>query len=199
MKTRKAIRMREKILNESIKLILRNGFNGTSIQSITDAANISKGAFYWHFKSKDELLNTIVDYYEDAFIDGIINNVKNAKGNFLQIIKYSHKYATEFAYANKDLCVGFLTIAAEMVGSGTEIEIKIMNIYKRYCNFLKELLELGKKESMIREDIDIDMAAHVINAIHNGTLLEWYINYNNMESSKFALAYREIIYKGILK
>ncbi len=44
--------MKERIVRESIKLFLRTSYKGTSIQNITDTLGITKGAFYWHFKSK---------------------------------------------------------------------------------------------------------------------------------------------------
>ncbi len=190
---------REGIISEGIKLFLRKGFNATTISDITDAVGVSKGAFYWHFASKDELLETIVERYELLFVDQHMESVLRAKGGFLSKIKYSHKYATEFALNNKDLCVGFTTIAAEMVGSGTKIEEKIRAIKEKHRAFYRRLLELGRKEDVVKDDIDIDLAAHAINAIHDGSLLEWYGNYDNIDGVQFALTYRNIVLAGILK
>jgi AcrR family transcriptional regulator len=51
------------IIEKAIELFARNGIDATSVQDITDACGISKGAFYLSFKSKEELLNAIVDYF----------------------------------------------------------------------------------------------------------------------------------------
>jgi len=197
----KSISIRDEIVKNSIGLFLRKGFKGTTIQEITDSVGVSKGAFYWYFNAKDELLNTIIEHYEHIFIDEIIKTVLEAEGSPLQKLRYAHKFATEFAYANRNLCVGFLTIAAEMVGSGTEAEAKIRNIYARYRSFYKTLLREGKAQGVIRADIDTDLISHVINAIHNGMLLEWYLYYEDgqVDARKFAIAYREIILEGILR
>ena len=64
MKQNNDIKTKERILGEGIKLFLQKGFRGTTIEDITDAVNITKGAFYWHFKSKNELLNTIIEKFE---------------------------------------------------------------------------------------------------------------------------------------
>ncbi|MEH7073318.1 TetR/AcrR family transcriptional regulator [Neobacillus drentensis] len=50
------------ILKSAIKLFAQKGFSSTSIQEIATESNISKGAFYLHFKSKDELLLAILEY-----------------------------------------------------------------------------------------------------------------------------------------
>ncbi len=195
----RSVNVREEIVEKGIRLFLRRGYHGTSIKDITDAVNISKGAFYWHFKSKDELLRTIVDHFERSLIDRVIEEVGKAEGDFKRKMKYSHKYVTEFAYQNRDLCVGFMAIAAEMTGSGTEVEKRIRSIYGKYRAFLRDLLEQGRREGAIRDELDLDLAAHVINAIHNGTLLEWYANAKQIDAGAFAVTYRDITLDGILK
>ncbi len=191
--------LKEEIIDKSIKLILQKGYNATRVEDITDATSVSKAAFYLHFESKGQLLETIVDRYESLFLDPIIKAVRDSKGDFLHKMKYTHKWASDFAYNNRDLCVGFMTISAEMVGSGTKIETKIKAIKARYRSFYRELLELGKKEGVIKDKLDIDLAVHVINAIHDGALIEWYANADEIDGAKFALAYRDITLSGILK
>lgn len=51
------------IIEKASELFAVNGFNATSVQDITDACGISKGAFYLSFKSKDSLLVSIFEYF----------------------------------------------------------------------------------------------------------------------------------------
>ncbi len=190
--------VKERIIQESIRLFLRKSFRGTSIQDITSSVNISKGAFYWHFKSKNELLQTIIEEYERVYIDPFIRQVSQVQAGFLKKYKYSHKVATEFAYKNRDLCVGFMTLAAELSGSNTAAEKKIKSIYTKYRGFFRDLIEQGKSEKAVREDVDADMAAHFINAINNGMLLEWYMNRREIDGQLLAKTYREVTLQGIL-
>ncbi|WHY69131.1 TetR/AcrR family transcriptional regulator [Neobacillus sp. SuZ13] len=54
---------KEKVIIQSgMKLFAQKGFSSTSIQEIATESNISKGAFYLHFKSKDDLLLSILEY-----------------------------------------------------------------------------------------------------------------------------------------
>lgn len=180
-------------------MFLQKGFRGTTIEDITDAVNITKGAFYWHFKSKNELLQSIIEKYERVFVDELIKTINGITGSFLKKFNYYHKYTTEFAFNNRELCVGFMTLSAELTGSGIDIEQKINTIYIKYRRFLKDLVELGKKEDIVNNDLDSDIVVHVIVAINNGMLLEWYMNQNNIDSQLFAKTYREITLRGILK
>ena len=72
--------MRQRIINESINLFLRKGFQGTTMEEVTNAVNLTKGAIYWHFKSKDHLVETILEEWEKAYLDGLIASVNAVEG-----------------------------------------------------------------------------------------------------------------------
>lgn len=56
---------RQALVSSARTLFERNGFAATSVQSIVDDAGLTKGAFYYHFASKEELLRVIHDEYID--------------------------------------------------------------------------------------------------------------------------------------
>jgi AcrR family transcriptional regulator len=191
-------KMKENILRQAINLFLHKGYRGTTIEDITDSVSITKGAFYWHFKSKDQLLQTIIEHYDTSFVDEFIKIIDSLTGSFLTKYKHYHKYITEFALNNRELCVGFMTLSAELAGSGSEIEQKINAIYLKHLIFLNNLIELGKKEGSISMELDADLTAHAIMAINNGALLEWYMHQNKINGQLFAKTYRDLILKGVL-
>jgi AcrR family transcriptional regulator len=58
--------MKEKIIETSIELFDQKGFKETSVQDIVEAIGVTKGTFYYYFKSKEELLKDIcLTYIED--------------------------------------------------------------------------------------------------------------------------------------
>lgn len=54
------ITTRERIVAEAGRLIYENGYEHTSFADIADAVGISRGNFYYHFKSKDEILDAVI-------------------------------------------------------------------------------------------------------------------------------------------
>ncbi|KHD86151.1 TetR/AcrR family transcriptional regulator [Bacillus ginsengihumi] len=57
--------MREKIIDTSIRLFDEKGYMGTSVQDIVDSLGVTKGTFYYYYKSKQQLLTNIhLDYIE---------------------------------------------------------------------------------------------------------------------------------------
>jgi AcrR family transcriptional regulator len=53
---------KERIFDIAIQLFAKNGFNSTSMREIAEAVGIKKASMYSHFKSKDEILEKIIDY-----------------------------------------------------------------------------------------------------------------------------------------
>jgi TetR/AcrR family transcriptional repressor of nem operon len=51
---------REQIVEAADQLFYTQGFESTSFADIADAVRISRGNFYYHFKSKDEILDAVI-------------------------------------------------------------------------------------------------------------------------------------------
>ena len=51
---------RDQIVQAADRLFYRQGYEHTSFSDIADAVQISRGNFYYHFKSKDEILDAVI-------------------------------------------------------------------------------------------------------------------------------------------
>ena len=58
---RKGEEKRQELLNTAERLFCLSGYEATSIQDILDAMKLSKGGFYHHFASKEDLLTALCD------------------------------------------------------------------------------------------------------------------------------------------
>jgi len=52
---------RDQIVEAADQLFYRRGYEHTSFADIADAVKISRGNFYYHFKTKDEILNAVIN------------------------------------------------------------------------------------------------------------------------------------------
>ncbi len=57
---------REKILDAAQRVVLGQGFASASVDAIQDEAGISRGTFFYHFSSKDELNRELIVRYAEA-------------------------------------------------------------------------------------------------------------------------------------
>lgn len=52
---------KEKILEEALKLFAQSGYMGTSMNDIASKLGVTKAALYKHYKSKQEILDSIIE------------------------------------------------------------------------------------------------------------------------------------------
>ncbi|UFU00633.1 TetR/AcrR family transcriptional regulator [Radiobacillus kanasensis] len=109
---------KEKIINTAIDLFAEKGFFTTSIQEIAEKSEVSKGAFYLHFHSKDELLLEIFKYYYELINSKVVeavddtlspkeNLVRQLEVQYREILKHKSFIMTQLREQaitlNKDL------------------------------------------------------------------------------------------------
>lgn len=56
-----ALTTREKIVTSADKLFYERGFEFTSFADVAEVVGISRGNFYYHFKTKDEILDAVIE------------------------------------------------------------------------------------------------------------------------------------------
>ena len=86
------MKLKNRIIHESLRLFSLKGYSGTSIEDILQITNSSKGGFYNHFKTKDDLffhvLEEAIQIWRERNLTGLgpnkspITNVKIFLENF---------------------------------------------------------------------------------------------------------------------
>ena len=60
---------KEKILEEALKLFAQSGYMGTSMNDIASKLGVTKAALYKHYKSKQEILDSIIEKMKELDIE----------------------------------------------------------------------------------------------------------------------------------
>ena len=81
---------KERILDEALMLFSENGYDGTSVERIAEKVGIKAPSLYKHFKSKEDILNAIIDNaearYEESFgSEKRIGRLPESKEEFVRI------------------------------------------------------------------------------------------------------------------
>lgn len=87
-------------MERALELFAKQGFEATSVQQITDHCGISKGAFYLSFKSKDELIFSLIDYFMTQLISDIDYKVKNTQNDELLFTYFYTSFQTFFQHSD---------------------------------------------------------------------------------------------------
>ena len=118
---------REKILTVAEKLILANGFSGTSLDQVIRESHISKGGFFYHFKSKNELALALFEKYivdDKRFFSGLFEQAENLTEDPLQQMLIFVKLLADSMAALPDVHPGCLVASYTYESQQFESDIK---------------------------------------------------------------------------
>lgn len=140
------------IMETAIELFAAKGIESTPIQQITEQCGISKGAFYLSFKSKDELIMSIIDYFMKNFTMKIDQAVTRCKNPVEKLYTY---YLTSFEMMeqNADFTQVFIK---EQLYSIDEALINKMTYYETFITktLHRIIVELnGEKKNKQQHDL----------------------------------------------
>ena len=158
---------RTKIISSAIKLFSIRGFNAASVDDICADAGISKGAFYHHFKSKQELFLALLDGWLKT-IDNAIEASKDltVPETFMQI---TEAFPYIFATANEGLPM-FLEFWLQ-ASRDDKIWQASISPYRRYHKYFTSLIKKGVDEGSFVE-VDPELASRMIVSTAMGLLLQ---------------------------
>lgn len=84
---------REELIDIAEELFLKNGYEETHVSEIVKKVEVAQGTFYYYFKSKDEILDALVDRYLHDFVAFTEEQVRrddiNAVEKFINFFKGS--------------------------------------------------------------------------------------------------------------
>ena len=138
------------ILDESFKLFYQNGFKTTSVDKIMKATNLTKGAFYHHYKSKKDLgLEIISSTLQKRVYDGMITPLYQ-DGNVLDILESTFSGRLKsFSLFDKQHGCPMNNFINEIADEEEAYQLALKRIIEEWKAALVHLLERGKKENTI--------------------------------------------------
>jgi AcrR family transcriptional regulator len=84
---------RAELLSAALELFARKGYGQASVDEIAAAAGCSKGALYWHFASKEELLMALIDERIDAPMRETVARLESAPPDHDMSLDASREFA----------------------------------------------------------------------------------------------------------
>lgn len=126
------------IMEKSLELFAKQGFEATSVQQITEYCGISKGAFYLSFKSKDELILALIDHFLMQFTTDIDYVVKNTKDDDQLFLEF---YYTTFNSFLEHSNFGKVLMKEQSQSFNKELLIKMQSYDKLYERSIITMIE----------------------------------------------------------
>ncbi len=136
---------KEKIIATAAKVFAELGFAGVRVDALSKRIGINKATFYYHFKSKREIFETV-----------IVRNVQELQNEIdkrLSICKTAEEKLKSFIdvmFERKRQDV--LLIVREIIGGGDNLSNEVILLISSIKERLEEILQEGKKEGGFKND-----------------------------------------------
>ncbi len=196
-RTKEDAEITKKLLLEiAFKELVKSGLENTGLESIAEKAGVTRGAVYWHFKNKDDLLDSVIEYKDLESLklaSEIFNSSQEPFEKLKQLVSLNFPEFTSTVQERK-----YVRMKLELYNYVNKNGDK-RKIAEGFIKMCKDLLDECKKKDELKSGIDTESAAQTILSICAGT----YIRFNSVpeklknitQSKKIALDYLNLIHK----
>ncbi len=143
----------------AIDCFARHGYQGTSIDRIASTAGVTKGAIYYHFRDKEELLFEAVQDRITEFEQRIVGSVTpstDPAGALSEIARVCVHIATK-----NNLRRFILTLMVEALDTNPRLSEAFRGILRRFRSYLAGIIRVGQEQGVFRRDIEASLAAEL--------------------------------------
>jgi AcrR family transcriptional regulator len=143
----------------AIDCFARYGYQGTSIDRIASAAGVTKGALYYHFRDKEELLFAAVQDRIGEFeqrVVGAVSPETDPAGALAEIARVCVHIATK-----NNLRRFILTLMVEALDTNPRLSEAFRGILRRFRSYLAGIVRVGQEQGVFRRDVDPALAAQL--------------------------------------
>jgi TetR/AcrR family transcriptional repressor of nem operon len=162
---KKGEKTRLTILNKAFELIYANGYRATSIDDIIASTDVTKGAFYHHFKNKDEMGLAIIEEILKPKLTSQFLTLTQQRTNPLEAI---YTLMNNLLMNDDFLKVKHGCPAANLVQEMTPWHSSFSNRLNQLTNQWLELIagtiKSGQQGGHVNKEIDAESVAHFVMA-----------------------------------
>ena len=137
------------ILDVAERLVQERGFNGFSYADVAEELGISKAALHYHFASKAELGEALVERYAIRFTDALAQVDERITDAREKLRAYAQLYADVFSDERMCLC-GML--AADYATLPDPMRTRVVTFFDDNEAWLVDVLEDGRAAGTVRFD-----------------------------------------------
>lgn len=156
----------------AIDCFARYGYQGASIDRIAKAAGLTKGAIYYHFKDKEELLFEAVKNRVGQFerrVTADLGGMPDAVAVLKRVTDVCLEHATKSNHRRL-----IVTLMVEALGTNARLSAQFRDMMRRFRAFLSGVIEVGQRSGVFRADVSAVTAAGVYAGAVMGAEIEYY-------------------------
>lgn len=182
---------KRKIFEISMKLFAEKGYDATSIEEITATVGVAKGTLYYHFSSKEEIFNFLVEEGIKLLQNSICIKTSKYK-NYIDKVKAIVLIEIKIVQKYENLITILLS---QFYGKETRNQKCQMHIYE-YIEQIEEIVKEGINKGEIKQGDPKAIASEIYGLICS-TLVYKLRNQDNFDISKIYKEFERTVIEGL--
>lgn len=156
--------LKESIIHESLKLFSLNGFLSTSITDILEAANTSKGGFYNHFTSKEDLFFQVLEEARRIWREKSLAGLDEIESSVGKALKLLENYRDRYLKDTENFPGGciFIMFSVELADQRPHLAQEVNTGFIGLKAMLQRLLDGGKESGELRDDVSTSAVTEML-------------------------------------
>jgi AcrR family transcriptional regulator len=190
-RARRSAEIRERLFRAALDLFAAKGFAETTVEDITEAADVGKGTFFNYFPSKDHILLAFGEM-QLAKLEAAIEEARRKNEPIPQFLRSLGarmiQEPTRHPAIVRTLLQAFL--------STTAVRQAMLDMQKRVQALHAQIMQLGQEQGEIRKDLPAVELGYVFRQALLGTLLIWSLSGDAPLHSRIETAF-DVLWSGL--
>jgi len=173
----KGLETRDRIVDVAVRFIARNGARGTSLADIAAEAGVSQTGLLYHFRSKEALLNAVMDRHLAFSEEWLWGDGPDPGIKIVDIIaKHMASWPSQHDGTVASLLGMNTVVLGENVSPDTDLHPRLVDGYRTTIDRVTATLRSAQECGEMREDIDPQLKAMEIIAFCYGLEAAWLVD-----------------------
>ena len=186
-----------RLTQAAFALIVDKGYHACSLQEIAEAAGLTKGAIFFYFESKENLLLQLLDLAEKHMVDPLIQHLAEtdapAPDKIASFFRFTSKQGID--RPNELLCL--IKMSIENRSATSMADERVVQIYARIYRAIEEIVDEGKERGELAATLPTKEFATLVVATHDGMMLEWHRRGGGIDGRLFVQTVWQTFLNGI--
>jgi len=190
---RRSAELRERLFRAALALFASKGYAETTVEDITEAADVGKGTFFNYFPSKEHILMAFGEM-QLGKLESVINDARRSDQPMREVLRNLVMRMTEEPIRNPSIVRALLQANL----SSVPVRGEMLRIHDRNRALMGQLIGHGQQRGEIRTDLPAEEIAQVWRQTIFGTLMFWSLVGDASLAARIEMSMR-LLWEGIAR
>lgn len=191
---------RSAVLKAALAVFSNKGYAAATLDDVAKAAKVTRGAIYWHFKSKADLYNTLIAELSARGAD-LVQQAVAEGGSLLEILRRIFVRQCTLIEEDRE-ARAVMELALSKTGTDPELQAgrkKQLEAGSALLEGIAGAMQQGIDQGVLRSDLNPADMSRAFIAFENGAIQLWLTSPKSFSLKKSAESFAEVLIAGLQK